>query len=168
MLHHALPYVLPLVRFAVIADDQHRLRHDGLQVRLQGFPFLDGLRLAYDDHFSSTHHGVTACGTDDRSDIGALQVTTIHYLLVKLTRHVIQRVRRNELIHLIRVIRFVSAQDINRSVRTRAQGGHDVIVLPGHRYKSCNDIWSGQSHDSPLRVACSPTHFACFCTSFWF
>ena len=153
MIHDMLPDILPFVGFAVIADDEDILRHHVIKVGIEGLPFLDGLCLANDNDLTSAHHGIAAHGGDDRRDVRTGQITTIKYLLVKLTRHLIQRVGCNELIHAIGVVRFFAAQDVYRCVGTGLEVGEDIIELLDHRCKSCIYIWSDRSLGNRIRAA---------------
>ena len=123
------PNSLPLVRFAVVADDKNRVRHRHIEIGTEGIPFLDSLRLTHHHHFLATHHGKTACGTDDRTYVCSLQVTAIHDLLVELTRHLVQCVLGDKLIHAIDIVRFLAAQHVDLRPIAGTQRTHNIFVF---------------------------------------
>ena len=132
MLHDPFPDVLPFIGFAVIADHQNGLLHDGIEVRIECFPFFDHLCFAYDHYLPSPHHGVATCGRDDRRKIRSLKVTTVHNLLVKLLGHRIECILCNILIHTVGVVRFLAAQHIHRGIRTGLELSDNIVVLLYH------------------------------------
>ena len=133
MIDQFLPDSLPLVGFAVIADDKHGLRHNNGEISLQRIPFLHCLCFAHDNHFASSHHREPSCGTYNRRNIKARQITTVEDLLVKLPRHLIQGILSNIRINPVGIIGFFAAKEINGRVRPSLQRAHNIIELLIHR-----------------------------------